>query len=93
MKLLSIEGEELASLCLEGAKKEPLRATIGIGTIRFETTSEVFMEYKDDVLVGHIRIPGKVKFDLIVEKSDIKALKTVMDGDVIKFMISALMRG
>ena len=91
MKLLTVEGEELVDVGLEGGKDQPLKAIIAAGDVRVETTSEVSMERKDGKLIAHIRVPGKVKFDLALEKKDVKALKGMATGDVIRFMAGCFM--
>ena len=91
MKLFTSEGEELVDIGLEGGKDQPRRAIIDAGDVHMETTSEVSMERRGGTLIAHIRVPGKVKFDLAVEKKDVKALKSLASGDVIKFMMGCLM--
>ena len=92
MKLLSTENEELAIISLQGNKNESsLGAEVNIGEMTFKTNTEISMERTKEGLIAHIRVPGIVKFSLLVEQQDIKALKGLMNKDVLGFAVKSLM--
>ena len=94
MKLLSKQAEELIAVNLEGSKQGTISAEVTLGDMAIDSPDvEVDMETADGNLIAHIRIPNMARFDLLVEKGDIKALKGLMSGSVIKFFIGALMKG
>lgn len=90
MKVLSKENEQLVDVSLQGGKDVPLKATIAIGdTVINSPEVETVMTRVGDCLETAIRVPGAVNFKLMLEPSDIKALKGMMSKDVVKFMMKS----
>jgi len=93
MRLLSVENEELATISFEGGNGKPLKAIIDAGDLHFETESQLSMERRGGDLIAHVRVPGMVKFNIALERKDVKALKGLASGDAAKFLVGALLKG
>ena len=92
MRLQSKQGVDLATVTLfEG--NGALSAQVALGESKL-TTPEVETSIKKvgSDLVAHIRVPGVANFNLVLEPSDIKALKGMMNKDAIGFMMSAFFK-
>lgn len=90
MKLESKTGTELASMQIDAPSKNALQTKIAIGDIVVNAPeTQCNIEKRGDNLVAHIRIPGMVNFNMVVEPADVKAMKSLMSKDVLKFMMKA----
>ena len=90
MKVLSKDGEQLVDVALNAPKGEPLTAHVEMGGVAFDSPGvETSMERVGDCLQASVRIPGMVNFKLLLEPDDVKAMKSMMSKDVIKFMMKS----
>ena len=90
MKVLSKENEQLVDVALAGGKNEPIKAQVNIGDMVIDAPDvETTMTRAGDCLETAIRIPGMLNFKLLLEPSDIKAMKSLMSKDVLRFMMKA----
>lgn len=93
MKLESKKGAELASVCLSTTENKAMNAQIALGDIRFKTPEvQSTIEKRGKDLVAAIRVPGMVNFNLVLEPSDVKALKGLMSKDALSFMMGAFFK-
>ncbi len=93
MKLESKTGEELASVNLSTSDDKSLSAEVQLGDLRFKSPEvQSKIEKRDGNLVTSMRIPGMVNFNLVLEPSDVKALKGIMSKDALTFMMGAFFK-
>ena len=90
MKLVSKDGEELATLALSAEKGEPVQATVEMlgKTIELPKTEVAFDKIESGLNV-HVRIPGMVNFNIQLDKGDVKSMKGLMSGDALKFIMKS----
>ncbi|MDR3052923.1 MAG: hypothetical protein LBU48_03565 [Coriobacteriales bacterium] len=95
MKVLTVQGEELATIALKGGKGQPLTSTVKVPELGVQVTQqvEISTERCAEGLILHVRIPGTAKLDALLEPADVSALKGLMSGSMIKFFIGALLKG
>jgi hypothetical protein len=95
MKVLTVAGEELVDVTLKDNKKGSLTSIINAPSLGVSVSNdmELSMRRSDKGLIAHVRIPGMVKLDLLLEPSDISALKGTMNKDVIMFLLGAMFKG
>jgi hypothetical protein len=95
MKVLTVQGEELVDVDLKADKGKPLTSTVTVPLLKVRVTQEMelAMERVDAGLIAHMRIPGAVKFDLLIEPKDISGAKGLVNKDVIRFLIGAMFKG
>jgi hypothetical protein len=91
MKLLTKENEELVNVSLSGGKDELLKAKIQIGALTLNSPGvETKMAKVDSGLQVSIRVPDLANFKIVLETADIKALKSMMNKDVLGFLMKSL---
>jgi hypothetical protein len=95
MKVLTVQGEELVDVDLKADKGKPLTSTVTVPLLNVRMTQEMelAMEHVDAGLVAHMRIPGAVKFDLLIEPKDVSGARKLINMDVIRFLVRAMFRG
>jgi hypothetical protein len=94
MKVLTVEGEELVNVTLKNNRKGVLTNTVNAPSMGITVTSdmEIGMERTRKGLIVHMRVPGKVKFDLLLEPSDVTGMKGMINKDLIMFFLGAMFK-
>lgn len=91
MKLVSKTNEPLAEVKLTGGKNAPLKAHLEMADLSVDSPGvETAIQKVDSCLKVGIRAPEMVHFKVLLEPNDIKALKGLMNKDLIKFMLKAM---
>ncbi|MDR1185402.1 MAG: hypothetical protein LBK67_11500 [Coriobacteriales bacterium] len=95
MKVLTVAGEELVDVTLKNNRKGSLTNTVNAPLMGVSVTSdmEISMERTRKGLIVHMRVPGKVKFDLLLEPSDVAGMKGLINKDLIMFFLGAMFKG
>jgi hypothetical protein len=94
MKVLTVAGEELVGVTLKDNKNGSLTSKVDAPVLGVSVTNdlELRMERNGRNLLAHVRVPGMVKLDLMVEPSDISAFRGALNKDVISFLLGSIFR-
>jgi hypothetical protein len=94
MKVLTVAGEELVGVTLKDNKNGSLTSVVDAPSLGVSVTNnmELRMERSGKNLLAHVRVPGMVKLDLMMEPSDIAAFKGALNKDVISFFLGAIFK-
>ena len=91
MKLLSVEGEELASIAVRVDDERHLSTAVTLGnTVVQAPPIEVAMENTDDGLAVRVRVPGVLKCSLLIEYKDVRQMLKLPGRGVVMFGMKAL---
>ena len=94
MKLVSKEGEVLASVAIDARKGQPLSAAIDVAGRTIQAPPvELDMTKEELGLAARVRVPNLVNFKVVLEPADIKSLKGLMNKDALTFMVKSLLKG
>ena|GEM_PF-2830599 len=94
MKILTTQGEEVASIAMAVEEGGCIKTAVSLGDMVLPAPPiEVNIEGTSDGLIAHIRIPGLAKMDLLVEPQDVKQMTKIPMKGLISFGAKAIFSG
>ncbi|MCL1847254.1 MAG: hypothetical protein FWF91_04735 [Coriobacteriia bacterium] len=94
MKILTTQGEEVASVSMTVAEGGSLSAAIKAGDISIAAPPvEISIEGTPDGLIAHVRIPGIAKTDLLIEPQDVKQMMKIPMKGLVSFGAKTIFSG
>ena len=94
MKILTTQGEELASIKMLADKSGRLDTSVTVGDLTIDAPPMVVaIEKGADALVAHVRILGTANMDVLIEPQDLKQMLKIPVKGIVSFGVKALLSG